>query len=106
MMNISGVLIHTRPSNIENLRQRLEAIRGVEVHAISENGKLVVTVEEDDVRLLADKVTQLQDIPDVLSVAMIYHHSEEVDEEQDVSDFPVEAATCSCEEFNVQEASS
>lgn len=75
-MNISGVLVHARPEKAEEVARRLEALPGVEVHAISAEGRLVVTVEEAETRMLADKVVQVQDVPGVISAAMIYHHYE------------------------------
>jgi len=45
-------------------------------HAVSEDGRLVVTVEEESDRLLADRITQFNEITGVLSAAMIYHHHE------------------------------
>ena len=106
MMNISGVLVHARPQQSEAVRNRLIQLDGVEVHAISEEGRIVVTVEQDDTHKMADTVMHLQDIEGVLSAAMIYHHYE--DDEQglaeDVSAFPSEAP-CACEDLTGQEAS-
>lgn len=83
-MNISGVLVHAYPQNAEAVKTQLLAFPGVEVHAISAEGKLVVTVEEDNARMMADTVMRFQDVPGVLSAAMIYHHYEEnEDVEQD-----------------------
>ena len=44
-MNISGVLVHTHPEQAESVREQLVEIPGVEVHAISPEGRIVVTVE-------------------------------------------------------------
>ncbi len=79
-MNISGVLVHAYPADAEAVRDNLLKLPGVEVHGISEKGSLVVTVEEDDSRLMADTVMKFQDLPGVLSAAMIYHHCEEDDD--------------------------
>jgi len=75
-MNISGVLVRAWPAQIAGVRAQLEAQPGVEVHAVSEDGRLVVTVEEESDRLLADRITQFNEITGVLSAAMIYHHHE------------------------------
>ena len=77
-MNISGVIVHARPEKLVAVRQRLADIAGVEVHAASEDGKLIVTVEEESDRILADTVLSLRDVPGVLSASMVYH--EYVDE--------------------------
>ncbi len=79
-MNISGVLVLARPEAAGTVKQRLAAMPGVEVHAVSEQGRLVVTVEEDDTRMMADTVAEVQNMPGVLSAAMIYHHYEDENE--------------------------
>jgi nitrate reductase NapD len=76
-MNISGVLVHSLPANSKAVKVRLEQFPGVEVHAISEEGRLVVTVEEEASRAMADTVMQFQNVLGVLSAAMVYHHYEE-----------------------------
>jgi nitrate reductase NapD len=76
-MNISGVLVLARPASATAVKRQLAAMPGVEVHAVSGQGRLVVTVEDDDARTLADTVAAMQDVPGVLSAAMIYHHCED-----------------------------
>lgn len=72
-MNISGVIVHARPEKVAAVRARLVEIAGVEVHAVTDEGKLIVTVEEDSDRVLADTVLSLRDVPGVLSASMVYH---------------------------------
>ena len=74
-MNISGVLVYAAPKQADAVAQNLSAIDGVEVHAV-ENGKLVVTVEHNNINALADQVMQFQDMQGVMSVAMVYQHNE------------------------------
>jgi nitrate reductase NapD len=75
-MNISGVIVHARPERTHEVRAALERLPGVEVHAVTDNGRLVVTVEEygaSDGRANME----LHNIDGVLSAAMIYHHCED-----------------------------
>lgn len=76
-MNISGVLLHVIPRHSARIRQTLDGQPGVEVHAASAAGRVVVTVEHDDARRMAETVAGMQNIPGVLSAAMIYHHYED-----------------------------
>ena len=76
-MNISGVLVHAYPEKVAAVSRRLEAMQGIEVHASTDEGKIVVTVEQADDGSLADTVLNLQDMPGVLSASMIYHHFED-----------------------------
>ncbi len=76
-MNISGVLVRSRPAQIEAVSGRLTALPGVEVHGANEDGRIVVTIEAASDRVLADTVFQLNDLPGVISTSMIYHQFEE-----------------------------
>ncbi len=72
-MNIAGVVVRARPSLVTQVEALLNAMVGVEVHAHTEDGRLVVTIEEESDRGLADIMVGFHDLPGVLSAAMIYH---------------------------------
>lgn len=75
-MNLCGVLVHARPERREEVRLRLVALPGVEVHGASDDGRFVVTVEETDDHSSADTVLALHRLDGVLSAALVYHHFE------------------------------
>jgi nitrate reductase NapD len=75
-MNISGIVVHASPEKIEKVRAQLEKIAGVEVHASSAEGKMVVTIEKTGDREAADTFEEISRIPGILSTAMVYHHFE------------------------------
>lgn len=76
-MNISGVLVRSYPKNLATVRACLEGLAGVEVHGANPDGSLVVTVEDENERAMADAVVSMQNLPGVLSASMIYHQYEE-----------------------------
>lgn len=76
-MNIAGLIVHSHLRKIVHVKGRLEVMPGVEVHAVTENGRMVVTVEEDDDNRMADTIMQVHSVDGVLSATMIYHHYEE-----------------------------
>jgi nitrate reductase NapD len=80
-MNIAGVVIHARPEKLEGVEAQLLGLPGVEVHATADDGRMVVTVEDEAPRL-ADTVMGLQDVDGVLSASLIYHHFEESEQAQ------------------------
>ena len=65
-MNIAGILIHAYPKFVQTVNDQLLKISGVEVHATTDEGKMVVTAENDDDRALADTVMKFQDLDGVL----------------------------------------
>ncbi len=75
-MNIAGVLIHSHPDSAAAVKRSLTALSGVEVHAVSADGRMVVTVEGESANALADTFRGFNDVSGVLSAAMVYHHFE------------------------------
>jgi len=76
-MNISGVLVHAFPEKAAEVSHRLESMEGVEVHANTDEGKIVVTIEKTDDKSVADTLLELQVMPDVLNASMVYHQFED-----------------------------
>ena len=76
--NICGVLVHARANAIDKVKSSLEEIAGVEVHTATDNGRLVVTVESEDRRFVADTISGMQHLDGVLSAAMVYQFSDEI----------------------------
>ncbi|HIE01995.1 MAG TPA: glutamate synthase [Thiotrichaceae bacterium] len=79
-MNISGVLVHARPDQVDQVEKQLTAISGVEVHTVTENGRLVVTVEQDNDKMIVDTVLNIHNCQGVLSAAMVYQYGDDTDE--------------------------
>jgi nitrate reductase NapD len=71
------VLVHAYPEKAADVSRRLEAMEGVEVHANTAEGKIVVTVEKPDDNSIADTLLELQVMPDVLNASMVYHQFED-----------------------------
>ena len=85
-IGVCGVLIHTLPADITPVKDVLEAIPGVEVHAATDEGRMVVTIENTGEKRVGDIVMGLHDIKGVLSASVIYEHSENDDEPEQESD--------------------
>lgn len=75
-IHIAGVLVQTRPEHIPQVRTRLAEVNGLEVHVVSPDGRIVVTVEGDGRKSVADTLFSLNAMQDVLSASLVYEHSE------------------------------
>ena len=82
-MNICGILVHIKPENEQIMRARLEEIQGVEIHAVSDDGQMVTTLEDVEEDTTADKLFAIQKMEGVISASMIYHHNEELGKKTD-----------------------
>lgn len=77
--NVCGVLVHTRPGNVEAVRGRLAALPGVEVHAATDEGRVVVTVEDTPERLAIDTITDIFQTEGVINASLVYQYTDDED---------------------------
>jgi nitrate reductase NapD len=75
-VNISSAIVHARPGHAEAVRRALAAIAGVEIHAVSDEGKLIITIESPGDRETADTFEVVSRTDHVMSTAMVYHQTE------------------------------
>lgn len=76
-MNICGCLVQVSAANAETAQATLAAMSGVEIHAVGDNGRLVVVVEDADGLRASDQIMAMHQIPGVISVTLNYHHFED-----------------------------
>ncbi len=75
-MNISSIIVHAKPSEIPTVRSSLEQIPGVEIHAATDDGKFVVTLETDSDGETAGTFDRINAMAGVMSAAMVFHQYE------------------------------
>jgi periplasmic nitrate reductase NapD len=76
-MSISGLVLQVRPKDTEGLRRRLEDLDGVEVHAITDEGRMVVTVDQPEDGKATETLQILQTMEGILSTSLVYNHLEQ-----------------------------
>ena len=76
-MNISSVVIRSRPEQLEAVRRRVAALPGVEVHAATLEGRLVVTLEDTSVATAAETFITLHNVDGVLGASLVYQYSDD-----------------------------
>ena len=75
-MNISSIIVHAQPTELASVRGSLEQIPGVEVHAATDDGKLIVTIETDTDGETAGTFDHINAMDGVMSAAMVFHQFE------------------------------
>lgn len=75
-MNICGVPVHAVPSKLEDVRQTLSTLDGVEVHQVAEGGRIIVTLEDTPESLAVDQLASVHRIQGVVAAALVYHQFE------------------------------
>ncbi|MBE0594035.1 MAG: chaperone NapD [Gemmatimonadales bacterium] len=80
-MNITGLVVYASSERSDSVRSALEAIAGVEVHAVTPEGRMVVTVERSDDGAATEALEAVARVDGVLSTALVYHHDEMLNDE-------------------------
>ena len=75
-IHIAGVVVHTRAETVEIVKQSIPLIPNAEVHASSEDGRIVVTLETSGTQQTLDYMDAIRALPGVLNVALVYQHAE------------------------------
>jgi nitrate reductase NapD len=83
-MNISSAIVHIVPARLDEACAALAGMPGVEIHARSPEGKVVVTVEHDDTESATKCYVALHGAPGVAAVAMVYQYCDEESDTQEV----------------------
>ena len=74
--NICGILVHVRADKRDTACRALGAMPGVEINQATDDGRLVVVVEDTADEWAGQILTRIPTIEGVLSTSLIYHHCE------------------------------
>jgi nitrate reductase NapD len=75
-MNISSAIVIPNPDRVQAVVAKLAAVPGVEVAAVSPEGKIIVTIEADGDRSTVGSFEQVSLLDGVMSASMVYHQQE------------------------------
>ena len=67
-MTISGIVMACRPEDLAATTQAVQDFAWADVHYTDPRGRIVVTIEADDIDESIDRLEELQGLPRVLSV--------------------------------------
>jgi len=77
-MNVSSIIVKTKPENVENVEKSLKESKICEIHFDDkEKGIFIVTIEGANVEEEISKVRLLETLPDVISADMHMSYCEE-----------------------------
>lgn len=80
-VNITGLVVYASSERSDSVRGVLEGMAGVEVHAVTPEGRMVVTVERSDDAAATEALDAIARVDGVLSTALVYHHDETLNDE-------------------------
>jgi nitrate reductase NapD len=81
-LNITSIILGVAPKDAAEVNALLIAIDGVEVHAIAEDGRMIVTIESGDEDNTSNTFEMIRQLPGVISAALVYHQYESDPDEE------------------------
>lgn len=71
-MNISSIVVKTRPENLKAVKNSLTGSGLCEIHFADEKGRIVATIEGDSDADESDKLKKIMKLPHVVSADFAY----------------------------------
>jgi nitrate reductase NapD len=81
-LNITSIILGVAPKDAAEVSTLLKAIDGVEVHAVAEDGRMIVTIESGDEDNTSNTFEMIRQLPGVISAALVYHQYESDPDEE------------------------
>lgn len=78
-LHISSLIVHGKTIRKAEIAAAINTLPGAEIHAISEQGKFVVTLETASEAEIISHIDHINRIDGVLSTVLVYHHWEDLD---------------------------
>lgn len=72
-IHIASLLVHVFPDRIAPVLGELARVDQAQVHAVSDDGKLVLTLETDSSGAMSDRIAEIQQLAGVVSAVLVYH---------------------------------
>jgi len=76
-MNISSIVVQCLPENLENVVESLKECEVCDYHFHDEKGRIIITIEGEDVSEELEKLKVIEAIPNVLAADMQMSYSED-----------------------------
>ena len=74
-MNLSGILVVSTPSEIDQLIDSLNAMPNLEVHHVDRDScKMIVVQEADSIHDEVDGLKKIKKLPGIVLAEMVYHY--------------------------------
>ncbi len=78
--HVTSLVVHATPKVVSEVETQIRALEGAEIHAVTYEGKFVITLEGDTQRSILDNVEAINALEGVLNSSLIYHQVEPIAE--------------------------
>ncbi|WP_165602671.1 chaperone NapD [Candidatus Terasakiella magnetica] len=77
--NVCGLIAHVAKGRIDEVCAALNELEGVDVHTQTEDGRLVITIEDTEDCLASEMITTVDRTSGVINSSLVYHQFESQD---------------------------
>ncbi|WP_394201330.1 chaperone NapD [Shewanella waksmanii] len=81
--HVTSLVVHAAPTELIQVKHQIDALAGTDIHAVTEEGKLVVTLEGETQASILDNVEAINALSGVLSSSLVYHQVEPLEEKSE-----------------------
>ncbi|MBL4912545.1 chaperone NapD [Shewanella schlegeliana] len=81
--HITSLVVHAAPGAVTEIKNKISALEGTEIHAVTDEGKFVVTIEGDTQGAILNSVEAINALEGVLNSSLIYHQVDPVEEKSE-----------------------
>ncbi len=81
--HVTSLVVHVTADAVEQVKADIAALAGTDIHAVTEEGKFIVTLEGDTQKAILDNVEKINALKGVLSNSLIYHQAEPLEQESE-----------------------
>ena len=75
--HVSSLIVHGKPDSVPAISSAIEDLPGAEIHAATEQGKIIVTLETENDATMLSLIQEINEIEGVLSAALVFHQVED-----------------------------
>jgi periplasmic nitrate reductase NapD len=75
-ISICSLAVHVLPSHLASLQDLIGRLRGVEIHAVTADGRVVVTIEAENAAKIPAVIAEIRGAAGVISAALAFHQTE------------------------------
>lgn len=79
-LHVASLIALVRPENLEAVRERISAIKDVEIFADDPSGKLILVAEAKNSKRLSALTSEVETTQGVMSASLVYHETLNADE--------------------------
>jgi nitrate reductase NapD len=77
-LHISSLVVHALPSKVEAVHRAIRQLDGTEIHAVTVEGRMIVTVETRNETDFLKRFAEIDQLTGVVSTALVFHQVEAV----------------------------